>query len=90
MGYCFPLTAYGKKHYTEIVECLKECASKLNDPKPISAQEILGGDILCDDIHCAFVCETCGCVLNEWTPICNKCQSIDSYIHKELSENYMQ
>lgn len=77
------LTAYGKIHSKEVVNVLIECANKLHDPKPISAREILDGNVLCEDFHFAFVCDTCGCISHKWIPICDKCQSIDSYRYKE-------
>lgn len=84
------LTAYGKNKSQEIVNCLTELAPLLPNPKPLSAKEVLDGNLEIQNIDMKFVCKTCKCISEKWHPICWKCQSIDSFEFVDVNKAFDQ
>lgn len=82
------LTAYGKNKSQGIVNYLTELAPLLPNPKSLSAKEVLEGNLEVQNIDMKFVCKTCKCISEKWLPICEKCQSIDSFEFVDVNKAF--
>lgn len=79
-AFCNILAAYGKCRYKCVYDVLYHVCGLLTDPKPESALEILSGrhrdEVICGEI--SWHCDKCGEKHTTWTPVCNKCETLDS------------
>lgn len=78
------LTVYGKNRSQYVVDYLIKTANMLPDPKSLSAQEILNGELDVKELSCYYACSNCGNESHAWLPICPNCHDIATlkYVEK--------
>ncbi|MCR5224895.1 MAG: hypothetical protein K6C34_02325 [Alphaproteobacteria bacterium] len=73
------LVAYSKEQYDFIAKLLVDVAEKLEEPKPLSAQEVLSRSL--DVKHVVFVwkCSVCGQEESCWKTVCDCCNHVATF-----------
>jgi uncharacterized membrane-anchored protein len=71
--------AYEKAQYDFIADQLMKVAGRLDEPKPLSAINILSNPLKSSPTTFVWKCTGCGSEENEWVPVCNHCNRVGEH-----------
>ncbi len=80
------LVAYSKNQYDFIAKLLVDVAEKLDEPKPLSAVEVLSRNLDMTHVRFAWQCSVCGNEAHSWRSVCECCNHVGTFAFIETED----
>ena len=81
------LVAYSKEQYDFIAKLLVNVAERLEEPKPLSAVEVLSHTLEVTHVKFVWQCSACGNEVPSWRSVCECCNHVDTFAFIETEDS---